>query len=683
MKNVHRAPLRHGALFLVAWTTALLAGPTGSGLCAEPGVQRIGVDLSKPGPVISPLLFGFNLEHTRYCMWKGLSAELLANRKFAGESVADGWKQAKVRRGAVASDGVVAHWYGIGQTAKFAPDGKQPYAGKQSQRIRLAARGPSAGIGQGEIPLQAGTTYTARFQLRTDVSLGVVARLCDAAGRKTYASQSLRLEPGDWRQGTFDFRAAETDLHAKLEITFEGPGSLWLGAASLLPADHFHGMRRDVIARLNEISVPILRWPGGNFTRDYRWQEGLLPLDRRPPIASTWHETLPFTDNYDFHELGTDEFLALCRELGAEPCITFTMGIAAGAQEAADWVEYCNGAAQTRWGRTRAERGHPEPYRVRYWTIGNEVWGEWMGPAFYSLEKYADAVKQYTAAVRRVDPGLVLIASGVGTGWDRKLIEQAGTPFDWLSRHEYCKPVTQGLSGAAGAAEYARQARRPSEVVLPWLREARQGLDRAGGSRVGIALDEWNIWHDWFVAPFKHEWHIGPIDAVFAAAMLNLLAREAGTLNVPMAAMFQPINEGAIRVEPFSASLTAMGQVFALYRPHHDGRLLATSRLQGGSDAGPVDACASLSADGKRVAVTLVNTAAASDCPVQLTLLGGTARNATATILSVREPRPDQTMDVQSRQVLADAGGKLSLVLPRFGIALVEITGEGFRPGGK
>ncbi len=85
-------------------------------------------------------------------------------------------------------------------------------------------------------------------------------------------------------------------------MTFEVPGTLWVGSASLLPGDNFHGMRRDVIARLKKISVPLPRWPGGNFTRDYRWKEGLLPGEKRPPLVSRWHETLPFTDNYDFQE---------------------------------------------------------------------------------------------------------------------------------------------------------------------------------------------------------------------------------------------------------------------------------------------------------------------------------------------------------------------------------------------
>ena len=103
---------------------------------AQPPVHQITVDVNDTGAIISPLLFSVILEHTRYAMWKGLSAQLLANRKFAGENVADGWNNTSWRRGMVGTDGVVARWFGIGgPAARFAPDTKEIFTGKQSQRI--------------------------------------------------------------------------------------------------------------------------------------------------------------------------------------------------------------------------------------------------------------------------------------------------------------------------------------------------------------------------------------------------------------------------------------------------------------------------------------------------------------------------------------------------------------------
>jgi alpha-N-arabinofuranosidase len=433
-------------------------------------------------------------------------------------------------------------------------------------------------------------------------------------------------------------------------------------------------MRRDVIARLKEIGVPLLRWPGGAFTRDYRWKEGLADLDRRPPIHCPY---LPFSDQFDFHEVGTDEYMALCRELGSQPCITVTMGIPEGPQEAADWVQYCNGSAETPWGKIRARHGHPQPYGVKYWCIGNEIWGEWMGPAYCSVANYARYLRQFAAAMRKVDSRLILIGSGtdgvtLGNDWDKTLVAEAGDCFDWISLHHY-SPITKALVGPEGAKEFTRQAREPRDGLLPWLQEMRRAIDQSsrGGKRIPMAFDEWNLWHNWFTRHYQEQWHVGPIDAVFAAAQLHMFCAEAQSLDMVSAAMFQPVNEGLIQVKPFSADLTAMGQVFALFRGHQGGRLLKTDPPR---DARAVDACGSLSTDGKRVVLTLVNRAADVPQPVTVLLKQGRAARAVATILSVEELQVDGIMGRRTKEVAVDDQGRISLRLPRFGIVLVDIA---------
>jgi alpha-N-arabinofuranosidase len=639
----------------------------------ERGPAPVILDVSRAGPVISPLLFGANLEYTRYAMWKGLGAQLLANRSFAAKG-AEGSDSAKAGRKGTAQ-GLAAHWYGIGKPpVSFALDTAEVYTGRQSQRIRVPAKGASGGIGQRDIAIQAGTEYEVRVELKADSAVTVAAGLCDGSGQTEYGRQSLRLEKGDWQTWRFNWRAPQTDLQARLEVVFEGPASLWVGAVSLVPSDNFHGMRRDVVARLKEIGVPLLRWPGGSFTRDYRWKEGLAPPDKRPPIHCPF---LPFSDQYDFHEVGTDEYIALCRELGSQPCITVTMGIPEGAREAADWVEYCNGSAETPWGKVRAQRGRQEPYGVKYWCIGNEIWGEWMGPAHSSADAYARNLRQFATAMRKADPRLVLIASGtdgvtLGNDWDKKIVAEAGDCFDWISLHHY-SPITKALTGPEGALEFTRQACQPRDGLLPWLREMRRAIDQSSppGKRIPIAFDEWNLWHNWFTRHDETQWHIGPIDAAFAAAQLQMFCEEAESLGMASAAMFQPVNEGLIQVKPFSADLTAMGQVFAIFRAHQGGRLLKTDPSR---DARAVDACASLSADGKRVILTLLNRAPDEQRPITVSLKQGQAARAVATILSVKELQSDAVMSRRIEDVAVDGQGRMSLRLPRFGITLVDIT---------
>ena len=425
--------------------------------------RRIVLDLKEPGPVISPLLFGHNLEHTRSCLWQGLSAQLVRNRKFAGLPERGGaareWYRIGPRESWCLLE-IAGGWNGTEGESYTARFDSEPKPAGQRQRAECFRAGAPCGIGQRGIPLVGGQTYEGRVAVRADQPMAV--RIAVSAGEP----QEIRASAGPqgWTEAPFRFTAARTDSDARLEITFDGPGALFVGAVSLLPTDHFLGMRQDVVALLKEIGVPLLRWPGGNFAGEYRWRDGLLPVDRRAPIESFLY-TLPHTGCYDDHEVGTDEFIALCRALGAEPFITINMSLE-GPDEAAAWVEYCNGPADSKWGRLRAERGHPEPYRVRYWTLGNEMGYSHMkgpnGPA-----EYAKAAAACARAMRRVDPSVILTAS---TAWAKEWYEGVlAAPeegyFDHLSYHVYDR-LLRDFTGDAGRREFRRLVDSPLETFF-------------------------------------------------------------------------------------------------------------------------------------------------------------------------------------------------------------------------
>lgn len=658
---------------------------------------QIGIDLAKPGPVISPLLFGHNLEHTRYGVWRGLGAQLVANCKFAGPARANG---------------VAADWSPIGSPrVSFLLDNDKPYAGAQSQRITVAQTGITAGLAQGHLPLLQGRGYQARLALRSDKPLRITVRFCDQDGRNSYESQAFSVEPGDWREIEFTFKPPRTDAQARLEITFDGLGSLWVGAVSILPEDSFHGMRRDVVELLKTITVPLLRWPGGNFIRDYEWQQGLLPVERRPPILSTWRSTLPFSHSYDFHEIGTDEFIELCRYLKAEPCIAVNLNPeTAPPDNAAAWVEYCNGGPDSRWGRIRAERGHQEPYRVKYWCIGNEVWGHWMGPTHSDAATYAQRVAAYAVAMKKVDPSIILIASGqatiipgadeglppdAGARWDDTVLSQAGMHFDMLSEHHYAPTVPWG-AGPEADREYdrrmhelvdglrppnpeveqafARMSHYAEKEMLPRLRSVRQAIDRqVPGRHIGIALDEWNVWHEWFTRPYLHAWHESVTEAVWTAGMIHMMCRHAEPLGLSMAAFFQPVNEGAIVVEPFSAKLTPLGQVFAMFAIHQGGRILRLDEPRPDTD---VDVCASISSDGKYLHITMFNRNPSEEQNAELVLTGTPLAGAAAPLRLLTSPRLTPYAMFEQRTETLDVGqdGRVRVHLPRYAVGLMRIA---------
>jgi alpha-L-arabinofuranosidase len=382
--------------------------------------------------------------------------------------------------------------------------------------------------------------------------------------------------------------------------------------------------------------------------------------------------TQPFTDNWDFHEIGIDEFLALCHELGVEPALTLNIDPkVCTPEDAAAWVEYCNGSPRTTWGNVRARRGHPAPYRVKYWFVGNEIWGDWMGAAHCDASTYARRLTLYASAIRKVDLSVVLIASGVSPDWDRTVVAEAGSSFDLLSEHNYA-PDGNAHSRQPANLEYAHLLHSPKGDVFSMLQTAQRTARAAAphGRKIRTVFDEWNVWHNWFADPSHHEWRIGPIDACFVAAMLNMFCRESERLDLVFAAYFQPVQEGAIRVQPFSAELTPVGQVFALYQIHQAGRRLPLDMPRGLG----IDGFASLSPDGRNARVTLVNLRGGREATVQLALPNGNQfGNATFTSLIATDLSPDVPLHRHTDRLEAK-DGQFHVPVPRYGMVLVEIS---------
>jgi len=276
---------------------------------------------------------------------------------------------------------------------------------------------------------------------------------------------------------------------------------------------------------------------------------------------------------------------------------------------------------------------------------------------------YAARAIEYASAMKMVDASIVLTAVGIPAPvWDGIVVAEAGTHFDYLSIHDYSK--TEGHD----VASFKRLADHASNAVLDKLQVCRHVVNEKSpnGKRIGLAFDEWNIWHNWFAAPFTEEWHVGPVDGAFTAALLNMICRECHALDLPIAAYFQPINEGAIAVSPLAANLTPVGQVFKLFRAHHGQHIVAI-----GENSGNADVCASVSADGKTLCLTIVSHDTGKDEQIAIDLPFVAAREATVQMLSAVGTTPDIPMKEQSGTI--PAGKMLSFPLPRFGIALVTI----------
>ena len=513
---------------------------------------------------------------------------MLRNRKFAG----------KPRK----NSGVAAEWAGIGSRIFFQNDSRDPYTRHegcermrrrnelQSLRVQNLSGGP-AGIAQDGISITRGARYEMRTVTRSSSPVLLTVRLTDRSGRTVYAEKALPLVPGDWQTESFLLAPSSSDAEARVSFLFEEKASVTFGALSMLPEGHFRGMRADAVALLKEIGPAILRWPGGNFAGEYRWKDGLLPADMRGPLgAATEDETQPYTHGYDFHEISTDDFIALCREVGAEPFLTINLAWNS-PEESAAWVEYVNGSPDTPYGRKRAENGHPEPYRVRFWSLGNEMgYGHMEGPM--RPEDYSSLARTHAAAMKGVSPDLELFASGPypSAEWAEGSAARLLPDVRYISLHHYAD-TPMDYSSPEASGETFRRIVSASEGARDLARRMRGVLDEYAGD-AHISFDEWNFWYAWYRPSSVSE-------GIFTAKMLHMLLSESGKLDMPVACYFQPVGEGAVLIGDEGARLTANGQVFSLMKAHKGGSLLT---LEGAEDS-----AALATRKGELLTLTLIN----------------------------------------------------------------------------
>ena len=512
---------------------------------------------------LSPYVFGHNLEHTRAAVNGGLSAQMLRNRKFAGKPSRN--------------EGVCAEWSGIGEKTLFQQvsqsytkhignPGMQRSNEIRSQSVQNMIEGQVAGIFQKGLFLKKGETYEMRTVTKVSVPLILKVELTDQNGSKVYASKSLELKPSDdWVVSEFEMTPSAVDKDGGVRYTFEKKAEVLFGALSMMPKDNFHGMRSDVVANLKAIGPRIIRWPGGNFAGEYRWKDGLLPVDQRGPLqAATEIESQPYSYGFDFHEIDTDDFVALCREVGAEPMITINIAWSE-PEESAQWVEYCNGGEDTEYGKIRAERGHKEPYNVHFWSLGNEMgYGHMEGPQ--GPEGYAEMAEKHADAMLGVTPDLDLCSSGPypNENWAKHSAAPLADKVKYISLHHYAGGSKQFTTPEDIKKSY-EEITGSFQGNIDLARRMRESLN-ATGKDLHISFDEWNQWYSWYRPSCVSE-------GIYAARTMHFYINESAALDIPIVCYFQPVGEGAILITPEGSRLTANGQMFAMMKAHQDGKV--------------------------------------------------------------------------------------------------------------
>ncbi len=439
---------------------------------------------------------------------------------------------------------------------------------------------------------------------------------------------------------------------------------IWVGPESKV--ENVNGIRRQLVEKLAEVRPPVIRWPGGCFADAYHWRDGVGPREGRPRRYGRWKDAV------EPNLFGTHEFIDFCRLVGAEPYIVANVGTGS-PREFHEWVEYCNAPrGSTSLAEEREANGSPEPFNVRFWGVGNEVWG--CGGTM-SPEYYAELYRRFTTWLPGFGLDLFLIAcgphSGIANDWTRRFFRAyhgAGgvTRIDGWAYHYY---ISSGRAVGYSRHEWYELLSKAAELERlideQWRLLGLFDRDR----RIRLVFDEWGVWH-----PSGSELRPGHLlgealtirDALATAIQLDVFNRCCD--KVFMANVAQLVNclNSLFAADGEELVSTSVYHVFRMYRDHQGGKSV---RLI--PEAGLAGILGSASVKEGVLTVTLVNQHLGMDAEVEIKVKGGEVYGGEAETLTCDDiyaynsfKEPDRVKPSSLELKVVD-GGVIKAKLPR------------------
>lgn len=525
------------------------------------------IDLADKKEPMSEYIYGQFIEHLGRCIYGGIWAEMLDDRKF--------WYVPGSRE---------SPWQVRGNKDLFTVDKVSPFTGDQTPVLGTDGTG-AVFMQQSGLGLRPDLDYDGHIVLKATPGIKAVKVTLRWADQ----SQTVRIEnPGsDYASCPLKFHSGALNQNASLEIEPEGNGKVWVGTASLMPADNIEGFRSDVIALLRELNAPVYRWPGGNFVSGYNWKDGVGDRDRRPPRKN------PAWQGVEHNDVGIHEFMNFCRIVGAEPYIAVNAGLG-NSEQAREEVEYCNGSSETPMGKLRGANGNTEPWGVKWWSIGNEMYGDWQ-LGHISTEEFVKRHNAFADAMRSADPSIKLIAVGELGDWDRMMLANCSESMDLISEHFYRQDWHGG-----GLMSHVKQIPDAIREKAEAHRQYRQEIPGLKEKDIRICMDEWNYWYGPHIYGELGTRYFMR-DAMGIAAGINEYSRQSDIIF--MANYAQTVNViGCIKTNTTSSVFDATGEVLRLYR-----KVFGTIPLAIDGETRPLDIAASLDKEGKVLTVSVVN----------------------------------------------------------------------------
>jgi len=607
---------------------------------------------------ISPLLYGQFIEFMFEGIKGGLHAELIRDRSFEGLPNTIGLPRYWERYPDDRNDdyGIAFLW---DQREAYPPSGSTASTTNHSLCVTLREGViPRHGVFQSGIQLRAGTEYKGYVWLKGSNFTGRirVALEQDITEGEIYAEADLGSVTDAWKQYSFTLKPLKADPLARFAILFEGRSVVWVDQASLMPGDAVDGVRHDVFDKVKGLRPAFIRWPGGNVAQDYHWRHGIGPRDQR----ITW-PNLSWKNEPEPGDFGTDEFIQFCRRLGAEPSITVNVeGLGATTEEAAAWVKYCN-------------ISRPSAGRVRFWEVGNEIWGDWVS-GHSDAKIYAHNLNRYAAAMRGVDPSIQLIAVGDNdTNWNATVLRLAGTNINYLAIHHYymeSEMAGDPMNLSARPLHYERfysDARRMLRELVPQ-------------KAIKLAINEWGLG-----VPAQRQYSIEA--ALYAARLMNVFERNSDV--IAMTAVSDLVNGwpgGIIQASRHGLFVSPIYLVNQLYREHQGSNNLAVTisgpgfdTTREGSNIPYLDVVASSDATRSHVFLKAVNVHPTKALDVTVRVNGSRLRERGEMFLigsdSPRSYNSFRTPDaVKMQHSKIDAGIQFRISLPKQTIGVLRLN---------